>query len=254
MGIKRGSAVKKRSSKGAAPQWEEATTEPRRCVHLSLYGETGTGKTTLALTAPGPIALIHASEKLAGIVEPHVKDKEIKLYDFGGIFIGSPDEVSAQADAGLADLKAAMDDAWSWAKTIIIDTHTEMWELIRLARFGKLAQVKPHHYGPVNAEWASIFKAFRKQEHVNIITIGHMREQYRNDKPTGIMEMAGQKKMAYMSDVVVRMERSPQLEFIAEVEKGWWNAHVEGMEFYDEEITFPAIMSMITETPEEEWQ
>ena len=236
-------------------EWEDATEEPRRCVLLHLYGETNTGKTSLALTAPGPIALIHAAEKIDGIVQPQIANgKEIRLYDFSGIYGGTPEEIATEASASFRALKAAIEDSWSWARTVVIDTHTEMWELIRLARFGKLSQVMPHHYGPVNAEWLGIFKAFRRQKDTNLIIIGHMRERYRNDKPTGIMEPAGQKQMSYLADVILRMGRNKKLDFIGKLEKAWWNATIEGLELENEMLDFPTVMGLVTEEDPEEWQ
>ncbi len=43
-------------------------------------------------------------------------------------------------------------------KSIVIDTASEAWELVRLARFGKLTQVMPQHYGPVNTEFRDMIK------------------------------------------------------------------------------------------------
>ncbi len=64
-----------KSSTGATgnfgkPEWEDAPTEfTRRSVVLEIYGDTGTGRTTLALTAPGTIAVLHAAEKLEGLFQ-----------------------------------------------------------------------------------------------------------------------------------------------------------------------------------------
>jgi hypothetical protein len=111
----------------------------------------------------------------------------------------------------------------------------------------------PHHYGPVNAEWLGIFKAFRRQSDTNLIIIGHMRERYRNDKPTGIMEPAGQKQMGYLADVILRMSRNKKLAFVGKVEKAWWNAYVEGLELENEMLDFPTLMGLVTEQDPEEW-
>jgi hypothetical protein len=241
-------------SGGAKVAWEDATEEPRRCVLMHLYGETNCGKTSLALTAPGPIALIHAAEKIDGIVQKQIAlGKDIRLYDFSGIYGGTAEEIAAEASASFRALKAAIEDSWGWARTVVIDTHTEMWELIRLARFGKLSQVMPHHYGPVNAEWLGIFKAFRRQANTNLIIIGHMRERYRNDKPTGIMEPAGQKQMSYLADVILKMGRNKQLDFTGLMEKAWWNATIEGLELENEMLDFATVMGLVTEEDPEEW-
>lgn len=253
-----GSSGKTDGSPGGVPgsvTWEAAPTElTRRTAFVCTYGESGSGRTTFALTAPGPIALLHASEKIEGIVQPFAKKKDIRILDFGGIFEGSEQEIAKQADVKVREVKAAIDDAFGWARTIVLDTHTEFWELMRLARFGKLSQVLPHHYGPLNAEWRTLFKRFRQQDSVNLVCIGQIRERYRNDKPTGKMEQAGQKEMTYFSDAVVRTERGKNGDFGGVIEKGWMNAPSEGMELDGEMLTFGWVLGLITGTDKETWE
>jgi hypothetical protein len=235
--------------------WESAPTAlTRRHTFLQIYGDTGTGRTSLALTAPGPIALIHASEKLEGIVQRYTPDKEIQLYNFGGVFRGTQDDIAEQANEALIRMKAAWFDAMSWARTVILDTGTEAWELLRLARFGTTSPKGKvsYLYGPVNAEWKSMFKGFRYQERANFVIINQIREKYRNDKPTGRMEPAVQKDTPYMADVIVRLSKD-RGTFTATIEKGWYNAHVEGLDIEDEMIDFATIMGLVTETDPEEW-
>ena len=258
MGIKIGNQKSKKGS--GTVQWEEApTTLTRKCVFMSIFGGTGSGRTSLALTAPGPIALIHAAEKLEGVVQPAAQEKEVRLHNFGGSFGGGPNEIAKAASKNIGEMKEAWTDAFSWARTIIVDTHTEAWELLRLARFGTLTP-RGHiasMYAPVNAEWSSLLKQFRGQSSTNVILIGQTRERYKNDKATGIMEQAGQKSVPYYSDVIIETSRNimkkKEADFVATIKKGWWNAHTEGLEIEDEDISFSYLMSLISETEEEEW-
>lgn len=256
--------------------WQDASTSlTRRCVLMEVYGDTGTGRTTFALSAPGPIALIHAAEKLEGIVQQFTRQgKVVRLANFGAVFSGSDDEVANQANKVWTRLLTAYYDAYSWARTIIIDTHTEAWELLRLARFG---DVKPSggrvdsNYGPVNAEWRSIFKYFRQQSELspttcpNLIVIGQTKDEYAKGKRnaqtgkegmgerTGNTIRAGQKEVGYMSDVVVRTERDifNGNRFIAKVDKEWWNGAMRGVDL--EGVDFPTFMGVLTETDPEQW-
>jgi len=231
---------------------------------MEIYGDTGTGRTTLALTAPGPIALIHASEKIEGIIQPFARDKEIRLFDFGVDLSGARghEAVADEADKVWGAMSDAIYDAYEWARTIIIDTHTEAWELIRLARFGDL---KPSggridaNYGPVNAEWRSLFKHFRHQDGTNLIAVGQTKDEYRESKSgmgqrTGKTIRAGQKDVHYLADVIVRTERDIIANtFTSKVEKGWWNAFSEGLEFDNEDSRFGYVMAIVAESDEEEW-
>lgn len=254
-------AAKVRSGSGSGFDWEDAATEmTRRCVFMTVYGDTGTGRTSLALSAPGPIAFLHALEKIDGIIEQHAHkigpngDGTGGVYNFGGVFIGNSEAITKQANEKWAKFKLAMDDAFGWARTIIVDTHTEAWELIRLARFGTLAprgQIA-HMYGPVNNEWRSMWKQFRQQETTNVIAIGQIGEIYKNDKATGKYEQKGQREMGYMSDVIVRTEKEKGV-FTATVEKGWFNAEAEGIPLEDDMTKFPGLMQWITNIDAEEW-
>lgn len=248
--------------------WSDAPTRfTRRCVFMSIYGETGTGRTTLALTAPGPIGLAHTAEKIDGIVQKFLDEKVIRLVNFGGTFRGDVKEIADQANPIWEGMKRAWYDGIdNWARTVVMDTDTEAWEMIRLARLGTVNPFNPspHIWGPINGEWRSLFKHYRGQERCSVIGIGQSKDEYKTkiikgkevSKATGRTIRAGQKEMGYMSDVIVRTYReivdgSPK--FSAVIEKGWFNAHAEGMVLEGDEVRFSYIMSLITGLDEEEW-
>lgn len=249
--------------------WEDAPTEfVRRFTHMGIYGDTGTGRTSLALTAPGPIGLAHTAEKIDGVVQQHSKEKVIRVVNFGGVFSGSPQQIAEQANPKWEALKVAWNDGVdNWAKTVVMDTDTEAWEILRLARFGTLAPKgrMDNLYGPVNAEWRGVIKRHRLTERCNVITIGQAKDEYiekKTDKGsmgqrTGRTVRAGQKEIPYMADVIVRTHKTYAddggVVFSAVIEKGWFNAFIEGMEVFGDEVRFSYIMSLVTETDEEEW-
>jgi hypothetical protein len=244
--------------------WDDAPTESiRRCVFIHIYGDTGTGRTSLALTAPGPIGLVHTAEKLEGVVQRYARQKSIKLVNFGGIFRGTPQQIADQANPVWVKMYTAWCDGMdNWARTLIMDTDTEGWEILRLARFGEL---NPRGrtdslYGPVNAEWRSLFKRFRSQERCNVIAIGQAKDEYIDkvkdgkvtSTKTGRTIRAGQKEIPYMADIVLRTSKQDGV-FACTIEKGWYNAHTEGMSLEGDDIRIPYIVSLITETDESEW-
>lgn len=255
------------STPRGAVLWDDAETEfTRRCSLVEIYGDTDTGKTTLALTAPGPIAFLHASEKIDGVIQPFAREKKIRKHDFTGAFSGTPEDISESAMRVWRELVAAWMDAWGWARTIVLDTHTEAWELIRVAYFGgyKPERGRPDaNYGPVNAEWRSLFKRFRTQSRANLIVIGQTKDEYKTGVKAGTGESklaertgktvrAGQREVPYFADVVLRTSRSDG-DFVATIEKGWFNASMEGVPFVNEEANFGNILSVLTETDEGEW-
>lgn len=252
--------------------WEQATAEiTQRNVLMEAYGDTGSGRSTFALTAPGPIAYIHASEKLEGITQVAVaRGTDVRLVDFGGVFAGSEDQIAALAQEKWQLLKDAWYDALfgGWARTVVLDTHTEAWELIRLAYFGALKPTGGRvdsNYGPVNADWRSLFKAARQQDKVNAIVIGQTKDEYKKSKTgksdgmgerTGDTIRAGQKEVPYLCDAVVRTDKNVMSGegFWGTIEKGWFNAGVEGVALHNDMLTFPGVMAMITDMDESEWR
>lgn len=252
-------------------EWEDAPTEiTDRGVIMAVYGDTGTGRTTFALTAPGPVAFAHAGEKVTGIVQKAAKEKQVKVLNFGAVLYGSPQQISDQAQPVWRKTRDGLMDALtksSWARTGIIDTHNELWELLRLAEFGELnPQGRTDAlYGPVNARWRSLFKWHRSQPEPrmkSLIVIGQTREEYkdvtRNGKKesvrTGRTISAGQKEVHYMADVVVRTGRDDDGGFLVTIEKAWYKAEYEGVQLANEDATFAKVMALITETDESEWE
>lgn len=137
-------------------------TVKRRMI-VSLCGEEKTGKNHCAFTFPGPLYVHSFDIGIEGVVEKFVKDKDIYVADYElDIDI---DDMSAQQVSDAADVvwKQFMTNyrdglASCGNGTTVIDTDTEVWELLRLARFGKLSQVMPHMYGPVNAEFRDVVR------------------------------------------------------------------------------------------------
>lgn len=251
--------------------WEDAPTEiTDRGVIMAVYGDTGTGRTTFALTAPGPIAFAHAGEKITGIVQTAARQKTVRVLNFGATLYGTPQQIADQAQPIWRKTRDGLMDALtkaSWARTGIIDTHNELWELLRLAEFGELnPQGRTDAlYGPVNARWRSLFKWHRAQlepRMKSLIVIGQTREEYKDVTKNGRKESvrtgrtisAGQKEVHYMADVVVRTSRGDNGEFLATIEKAWYKAEYEGVTLANEDATYPKVMSLITETDESEWE
>jgi hypothetical protein len=264
MAIKLKSAPAATTSNGAEVGWEDAPTEfTRRVALVYIYGDTGTGRTSLALTMPGPIALAHAGEKIDGVIQRFARQKKVRAVNFGGRFGGSEQDIANQAGPIWNKLRESWFDAIdNWARTAILDTDTEGWELIRLAKFGELNPKGrvDSNYGPVNAEWKSMFKRFRAQDRCSIVTIGQTKDEYRefikngnkSSERTGRTIRAGQKDVPYMADVVLRCDKDGG-KFTVVVEKGWFNAFIEGMSLENDDCRLPYILSLITETEEMEW-
>jgi len=94
-------------------------------------------------------------------------------------------------------------------RTLIIDTGTEAWELCRLAAFGKLSQVMPHHYVEVNAKFKALVKYAYERTDLNVIWVHKVKKEYKTNREgkdtwTGRMERAGFGDMPYLVDCNIR--------------------------------------------------
>jgi len=164
----------------------------------AVDGQEKDGKTTYALSAPGPIALINMDVGLEGVIEKWLPLKKIWVMNFD--FRDSTN--ATEWDAVWTKVKnawiAALED--KEIRSLVWDTATEGWELNRLARFGKLTQIRPHHYGPVNAEFRDLIKRAYKYDK-NIILVHKLRDVYAMNKKSGQEERTGEKEMAGFKDV-----------------------------------------------------
>ena len=92
------------------------------------------------------------------------------------------------------------------ARTIIIDTASELWELMRLARFGRSSQVQ-HLYTPVNAEFKGLFHDAKRAIGTNVIFLHRYKGEYINDKFTGRYIPACFGSTHYEVQIVAHMRR-----------------------------------------------
>lgn len=270
----------------ASAEWETVGTDfTQRHAFVAIIGPESSGKTTLALTLPGPLAFLHHAEKIKGVIEPFVvQGKLIRKHDFHFMPTkGDPEEAVAQkARVVWAKAAAAYNDAWDWAKGIIVDTETDMWKDRRYARFGTLTPKGDLRdlYNVVNTDWRQMFKLrYRGQatDHgVNLVTIHQCSDEYKdvviqagpkkgqkNSERTGQQKREGNKEVGYWADVVLWCSKDSLIDFDYHVRiaKGWFNGSVEGMDLTDKimvdlgysGLNLPAILAFITQTPEGEW-
>jgi len=170
------------------PGFEEATGEEILRLILNVEANEKEGKTHLALTAPGPIADIDMDVGSEGVIKKFVNQKKIYVAKFNYHDVTSQDEWEKMWNRVKATFLDAL--ASKNIRTVMGDTFTEMWELIRLAKFGKLAQVKPYHYAPVNAEFRDLIrKAYDTDK--NFILLHKLKKEYIDENWTGRWERAG---------------------------------------------------------------
>lgn len=134
---------------------DEYVEKPRRII-ASLFGKAKTGKTHFSLTAPEPIIYFNVDIGTEGVVNKFQEQgKYILLYD-----VRVPKEAGKDVWSRMwADLKFRVAKAYSLkAGTVVWDTASEVYELARLAHFGRLTEIKPSDYAIVNNEWRELLR------------------------------------------------------------------------------------------------
>jgi len=212
--------------------------EPR--LVLSLEGRHRSGKTHFALTAPKPLVYFPFDR---GLSQDFVVSKFSA--DGGGIYVPPEDfclppvpypldkddldkyrkKMAREAQLVWTRFMQSWERALEGAKTIVIDTASEQWELLRLARFGKLTQVMPHHYTEVNSEYKSLLNMINESD-ANLILIHQLKEEWQDrvdasgqkkGSKTGQWVRAGFTKIDYLLHSTLRLACSPDGDFSAEV-------------------------------------
>lgn len=269
--------------------WNDVGTKfTTRSALVTIYGETDTGRTSLSLTAPSPIAVLHAYEKIDGLVQRvRSEGKIIKEGCFGGVFRGGVDYIQQIAEAQMLNVEFALTDAVKWARSIVVDTEKVLWDVCQLARLGTLTHAERDSkdqrkgqliYQGINARWSSLFMQYRvrlrqsAEPGSNLILISTTKDEYRTrtdpntgkekSSATGKSIFAGQKDTRRMSDVVLVTKRHKERDnngeyvhrFTAEVEKPWHNEVMRGYEFEGKELDFCYMMGLITDSDPDEWR
>lgn len=192
---------------------------------------------------------------------------------------GNTDTVMALAETQVARLEKALDDAYTWARSIIIDNHPEIWQMFQLARLGSMNRDDRNKddnkkgqlvYGEMNARWHSIFKQCRmnaaKSNRTNLIIIGKLDDEWVGPNRTNKRIPKGHKDNLTLCDIRLRTKcelvvppgsprgTMPESVFTATIEKPWFNGELRGFEVPQLMLTFSSVMSLITSTPASEWE
>ena len=213
-------------------------------IILSLSGLEKQGKTHFSLTAPGPIAMFSTDIGEEGVVDKFTDDKDVYVMDVARLGEESAEKAPAEYERfHTAYIELLRGDD---VRTIVFDTATEVWELLRIARFGRLTQVMPYQYGPVNAEYRHLIREAYNYDK-NLILLHKMKPQYVNDKRTGEYERAGFGDTGFLVQINAQIYRyAPEDggEFVLWVKDCRQNPDMAGEEYPGPMCTFPMMATL----------
>ena len=264
---------------------------PKRVV-MSLMGQEGTGKNTFAFTMPKPIALIDLEMGYERAKTDEGDEREWLIPKT--IFVPPGLESATEYFEKWKEFLKALRDAFkSGVPSIVVDTATMGWQLLRLAQFGRLTQIPPRRYGEINPVWQGLMQEARLMSKSNVCWIHRTKEEYAtavdpksgkpvlNKKgddavqaPTGSLCRDGYGKTGFEVDVELAMymeggrlqgskkwsrnagNKEGAAVFGCEVLKnGFGTEGFLGERFEGSGIcTFPFVMGQLTGTDESRWQ
>lgn len=243
----------------------------KRRLIVSIYGGEKTGKNHFAFTAPGPIGLHSFDYGDEGMIEKFIRGEvpgvpPVKVEKAEYI-------VNVPRGAGVQETSDACTPAWlafssnyplglGRFRTTVIDTATDAYEMVRMAYFGKLQQVMPHHYAPVNAEFKSLFRQAYSAEGKNLVLLARHKEEWvsklvqgkeKADR-TGRMIYAGYKDSPYEVQIHMRSFKEAG-EFKMEIEDCRQNPALEGMVLEGDMLNWWSLGQLVfPESEEKDWR
>ncbi len=200
-------------------------------ISVSISGEPKTGKTHWALTFPAPIRLF-SFERGANYVATKFPDKDIEIIPFL-----PPMQTSTEKDTYAEKMWEELRPAYQKecedpkVKTIVIDTATQAWEIVRTALVERQhrKQILQREYGPANKDmlWLLMNPIVNGK---NLVTIQYLRQKYVNDTATAELELDGNKRTEGAVDVVMETTFKSN-KFVTVVKKTRFDPRVNGYEF-----------------------
>jgi hypothetical protein len=207
-------APKTPGSRWASPEAQVSTTPTRRIIWRS-YGPQKSGKTRFGLTGPQPVFIQSFDIGLEGTIEQFLAEgKDIRAleYPFDPQSFDTEKACAIAADKIWQQFIADYDAALKEARTILWDTESEVWELLRYARLGAVSGA-PKDYAVLNGEYRTLVrKAYGAG--VNLGLIQKVKEQWVSKMDpqkgkmvphnTGEMVPTGMKEIGFLVQVNLR--------------------------------------------------
>lgn len=196
----------------------------RRSITAAINGRRGSGKSHFAIEfSPRPVLVQPLDPTLKFMIDKFNLDNvfmadyprlskdlllavsgiksKAKMDESAGAFAKMQAEAEAVWEQFSTDFYTGLDKY----RTIVWDTGSEAWELVRLARHGRLTQIEPYNYTALNTEFREMIRA-AQDAGVNHIILQKMKPVWGEQVsatgkvsrgPTGEWEPSGFSHLAY---------------------------------------------------------
>lgn len=216
----------------------------KRRLICAVTGMEKTGKTHFSLTGKGPVFYHNFDLGYEGVVEKFLPSRQIYVASYS---YTSKDGKEAWNEAWTkfqTDFKYALKHCGDG--TVVVDTETACWELIRLLRLGKLTQVMAHNYGPVNMEYYELLSAaYNEDVYANVVFLRKFRPVYINDKRTANYEASGYNGMSHYVQANFQTYRDTEGNFHLFIVDCRLNMPLSGMDLTNEMCNLEVVLGMV---------
>lgn len=225
----------------------------RRRLVVLVQGERRTGKSHLALTAPGPIYYqgLDVGAEVANMPDKPWAGKVIHMANYNTSFPPNTDEATLARECNRMwdQFVANQQIAVTKGRTAVIDTESELWELFRVARSGRTNPEK-QAYMVISPEYRGVLRSFYQSD-CNLIMIAKLKDEWKGNKSTGVRKRAGFGDADYLAQIVVETWKRDG-EYGLTVIDCRLNPAIEGMEIPNDFVTLATLVHPDSE--EADWQ
>jgi len=239
------------------PGFKIANSTPRPRLIISVEGLDKSGKNNFGFSAPGPLTYLNFDIGDEGVIEKFQDKKQILVPEnpYSTRFENDGKQ-KAEAAKEYTRFKKDYQTALKYTRSVLIDTASETWELLRLARLGKLTQVMPHHYVEVNQEYRDLIREAFDND-ANLILLHKLKAEWKNDaagkgSKTGRFERAGFAETGFLVQINLRMWREEiadreegDLGFRCQILNCRQNPEIQGMVLMNDMISFEMIGALV---------
>lgn len=248
-----------------------------RRLMLSIYGDTNTGKSAFALSAPGPGLFLTLDRGIEGLLRSESPSPYLNTAAFAFNIVEPPNPAMNLSKESYGDYwqkfytsyRAALDN--KDARTVVLDGDSDSWELQRMAEFGRLAQVPQNLYTNANAARRLMYARAYDSGKIFIAT-SRVRKVYEtkygpDGKPmmntsgneirmwNGEFERQGFADQNYLWQVhAMTLYNEKEEKFGLKIEMCKFQRSLEGFELWGEDCNFQGLVQTIFPTvPLSEW-
>lgn len=195
-------------------------------IFAQVQAKEKCGKTHMCCSMPGPIAVITTDTGTEEVCKKFRRDTGKRFFMK---HIEVPREVKGRklGDGAGTDYEPhwrQVENAVNWVlanksvRSLFFDTATEIWEIFRMFKFGKLTQVSPQHYGPVNREMSDFFKRiYRERPDLNVIFVSKVKKEYKAMKTKDDTAWNGKYERAGFGDLSYIARMNIELSYVEQV-------------------------------------